>query len=784
MKIILSNVIEITEPSDNVLKYCKEKLTFINPEYGKRKKMGYWVGKIPKDIKLYCICNNKLYVPYGFFEELWKVHPYKEDYVDYTTTKHADIKSNIVLRDYQEPCVRAFKEHYTGILSIPVGTGKTESILHTISELKQKTLFMAHTIDLVNQAKERSESKMSCKTSLITDGKIDISGDIVFGTIQSVYKFIENGALKQDDFGMIVMDECFISGTKISTPDGYKNIEDIKMGDLVYSYNHKENKVEIKKVNYLFNKNVDKIVTITSTSGEIIECSVNHPIYCNGKYIRAEHIKKGDTLYELQKMSKRNNKGKLYQSTMAEKNAILQKNRKHLLFNRMFENIFNRKSNNVYEKRKGKTIYERKQSYVSTRDKEESNGYFEKKRELETTSSWWKWNWTNKTPRNINERIRKNSGSSTRICCENTQNSNRGISFLLQNRFRDTINKIGNRIRWGISQQRISKIIRQEKGYIIREFRVEDIKIQKQGNIGEPRQSNGGIKVYNIGVEDNNNYFANNILVHNCQHISASPKSLQMFRTVFEYFSARYKAGLSAEVHRADGLQNCILSIVGNIIYGMKRDKNYYKCIYDNKEIMRIPVDKFQVPCHVIVRETEYNVDGKDVFDPNGGTIVYAKLITDMAMDEKRNNFIISDLKKMKGSTIILSDRVDQAKYLCSMIDNSVEIDGSTPKKLRKQALDDVRSGKIKYLFSSYALAKEGLDIPRLENIVLATPIKDFGVLVQSCGRIQRPFEGKTIAYVYDYVDRVALSYRYFQKRRAIYRKNNWEIDNMYLGGK
>lgn len=637
MKIILSNVIEITEPSDNVLKYCKEKLTFVNPEYGKRKKMGYWVGKIPKDIKLYCICNNKLYVPYGFFEELWKVHPYKEDYVDYTTTKHADIKSNIVLRDYQEPCVRAFKEHYTGILSIPVGTGKTESILHTISELKQKTLFMAHTIDLVNQAKERSENKMSCKTSLITDGKIDISGDIVFGTIQSVYKFIENGTLKQDDFGMIVMDECFISGTKISTPDGYKNIEDIKMGDLVYSYNHKENKVEIKKVNYLFNKNVDKLVTITSTSGEIIECSVNHPIYCNGKYIRAEHIKKGDTLYELQKMSKRNN---------------------------------------------------------------------------------------------------------------------------------------------------ISKITRQEKGYIIREFRVENIKIQKQGNIGEPRQSNGGIKVYNIGVEDNNNYFANNILVHNCQHISASPKSLQMFRTVFEYFSARYKAGLSAEVHRADGLQNCILSIVGNIIYGMKRDKNDYVCEYNGAELMRIPVDKFQVPCHVIVRETEYNVDGKDVFDPNGGTIVYAKLITDMAMDEKRNNFIISDLKKMKGSTIILSDRVEQAKYLCSMIDNSVEIDGSTPKKLRKQALDDVRSGKIKYLFSSYALAKEGLDIPRLENIVLATPIKDFGVLVQSCGRIQRPFEGKTIAYVYDYVDRVALSYRYFQKRRAIYRKNNWEIDNMYLGGK
>ena len=67
---------------------------------------------------------------------------------------------------------------------------------------------------------------------------------------------------------------------------------------------------------------------------------------------------------------------------------------------------------------------------------------------------------------------------------------------------------------------------------------------------------------------------------------------------------------------------------------------------------------------------------------------------------------------------------------------------------------------------------------------MLATPFKDYGSVIQSCGRIQRLYEGKTIAYVYDYVDDVGMLYGFYSKRRAIYRKNGWIIDNMYLGNK
>lgn len=269
--------------------------------------------------------------------------------------------------------------------------------------------------------------------------------------------------------------------------------------------------------------------------------------------------------------------------------------------------------------------------------------------------------------------------------------------------------------------------------------------------------------------------------VHRC---SCNPDSLQMFRTCIEYFAAKYKIGLTATLHRADMLENCIKDIIGDVIYEIKKDKNDYVSMYEGKELLRFPVDSFQVPAKITVVETNYNVYDKDVFDANGGTLVYARLISDLANDTERNNMIIETLKTIKGSTIVLSDRVDQLKYLCSQVENGIQIDGSTPKKEREKALEDAREGKYKYLFASYALAKEGLDVKILSNLVMATPVRDFAIVTQAIGRIQRPYDNKTEARVYDFVDPVGMLHRFFADRRRTYKKNNWEMNTMYLGGK
>lgn len=129
----------------------------------------------------------------------------------------------------------------------------------------------------------------------------------------------------------------------------------------------------------------------------------------------------------------------------------------------------------------------------------------------------------------------------------------------------------------------------------------------------------------------------------------------------------------------------------------------------------------------------------------------------------------------MSGSTIILSDRVDQLTYLQERIPNSVEIDGKTKKEIREKALEDIKSGNKKVLLASYKLAKEGLDCKILENVIFATPIKDYAIVVQCIGRCQRPYEGKKVAKVFDLVDDVSTLKRFTSKRKSTYKKMGYD---------
>ncbi len=89
----------------------------------------------------------------------------------------------------------------------------------------------------------------------------------------------------------------------------------------------------------------------------------------------------------------------------------------------------------------------------------------------------------------------------------------------------------------------------------------------------------------------------------------------------------------------------------------------------------------------------------------------------------------------------------------------------------REQAIEDMRTGRKKYLFATYSLCKEGLDIPRLDRLFMTTPVKDYAVVVQSIGRIARTFEGKDEPIVYDFVDNIGYLMRAYKQRCRHYKK-------------
>lgn len=470
MKIILTNIIEIISPSKEILDYCKKELTMKNPDYDKKKRMGFYTGGIAKTIKLYNEYNGDCYLPIGCFEDIWKINPKISEYVDYSVTKKRDIKSNIVLRDYQKPCADALKKYVNGIFVLPAGTGKTQVGLECAAMLKQHTLWLTHTKELLNQAKERCENNLECSTSVITDGKCDITGDIVFATVQTLANIIDKEEIKQNEFGLIIIDEC--------------------------------------------------------------------------------------------------------------------------------------------------------------------------------------------------------------------------------------------------------------------------------------------------------------------HHLATNAESVMMFEKCVNYFSARYKLGLTATLHRGDGLEKTTTKIIGNVIYELKKNDTKDKLVgyYEGKQILEVPLEMFQVPARINIIHTNYNILDKDVYDINGGTLVFTKLITDLAMNEERNKLILSIIDSLNGYTIIISERVDQLHYLNEKIVSSVCIDGKTPKKKREQMIEEFKNGKHKVLLASYSLIAEGFDVPMLENLIMASPVKDERLVIQSVGRCQRPYKDKKIANVYDLVDDVAMLNRFFSKRKSVYKKEGWKI--------
>lgn len=254
------------------------------------------------------------------------------------------------------------------------------------------------------------------------------------------------------------------------------------------------------------------------------------------------------------------------------------------------------------------------------------------------------------------------------------------------------------------------------------------------------------------------------IIVDECHRVAGTPTAVTQFSKVLNALAARHKYGLSATVHRADGMIAATNALLGQITYEVPEE-----AVAD--KIMQVSV---------LPRMTRVTLS-RDFLDTDG-TIIYAKLINYLAEDFVRNGLIVGDLIMNEDhSNLILSDRIGHLEYLMAHLPKKLRSQavmvngGMTSKKakaLREQAIEDMRQGRKRYLFATYALAKEGLDIPRLDRLYLTTPQKDYAVVTQSIGRIARAFEGKGEPVAYDYVDGwVQYLARNYKKRCAIYRK-------------
>jgi len=113
----------------------------------------------------------------------------------------------------------------------------------------------------------------------------------------SSYNTFENNNISSNDYyGLWLESACFLANTKILLADGsYKNIEDIKIGELVKSYDEEEKELRISKVKKIFYHEETQGYLIINN---LLKLTKNHPMYVNNNWIPAGEIKIGDLLLD------------------------------------------------------------------------------------------------------------------------------------------------------------------------------------------------------------------------------------------------------------------------------------------------------------------------------------------------------------------------------------------------------------------------------------------------------------------------------------------------------
>lgn len=220
-------------------------------------------------------------------------------------------------------------------------------------------------------------------------------------------------------------------------------------------------------------------------------------------------------------------------------------------------------------------------------------------------------------------------------------------------------------------------------------------------------------------------------------------------------FDSRYMLGLSATPWRRDKLTQLIGWHIGPIVHTIKP-----KPLVDTGDILQ---------ARVVIRKTSFRTS----LDP---TLCYSKMIAELTMDEERNNLIADDVAAANGNGIrlILSDRKQHCRTLQDQLKKrGVEAElltGDMPDGERSQVVDRLRAGKANVLVATGQLIGEGFDLPNMQTLFLATPVKFDGRILQYLGRVMRPAPGKREAVIYDYVDQhVGVLIASAKSRRKVY---------------
>lgn len=178
------------------------------------------------------------------------------------------------------------------IVRIDTGGGKTAVMFNWLKRVDAKKILIIAVPSKIKSGDFIKDAELFCGKGWAEQRHIE------YVSWYKLADWASKHVLDENEY-YVAADECVPANTKVMTDSGEKDIDTIKVGDKVLSYNHEMGACEYKRVTRTIKKIAPSAMyRLTMQDGTAIISTGNHPHYTQDGYKNAEDIKVGDTLQE------------------------------------------------------------------------------------------------------------------------------------------------------------------------------------------------------------------------------------------------------------------------------------------------------------------------------------------------------------------------------------------------------------------------------------------------------------------------------------------------------
>jgi superfamily II DNA or RNA helicase len=809
MRLIIDSQLTLLNIPTDIKSWFIEQLTFSNPKFEEAVKQGRYLRNIEPEIKLYKSLPGGIVVPRGYLQIV-------EDSMvgqglglsikdNRVLNPPISLKSNIILRPYQAQAKFDLFSHPNGMLVAPAASGKTIMGLDVFASVRQNMLWITHTNRLAEQVIERITQVFDIpkeEIGLIGGGKFKIGERITIGMIPTLVRRTEELMELGRTFGLVIVDECLVEGSKILMIDGsIKDIEEVNDSDIT----------SFGEVSHKFQRLTDRTIKLRGSWG-VIEGTPAHrlPYIPRDQLVIDKHtncyrkLSENDIVFGIinniepkdfllvqesfchtYKYNFGRRKSRLAALISCDGHIEnhyrciqigITKDKKWFLDEIMSDTSYVENPDIRTSDCKRGDLIIRAYSIEVIKDMLEFIPAGKKSRLIKVPQIIMESSLGDikeflqvvfDTEGSVTDQITLTMASHEFIY---------GIQFLLRkfgiigrivpikykNMLRVAMSGYDAFLFWKkigfsmVRKQEALTILMKETKKFRRTVEYNSI-VYRCVEVLEKEIINKPNIVYDFTTSEHL-FLANGVLSSNCHHVPAST-----FLKVLSHFASYYLYGLTATPYRRDKLEDLMFATIGlaNAVVERKEVKKRGAII--TPEVIKRTITATKWRDNDFHPHNDYHYVLKELILPNVQRL--ETITNDVVREANEGNYcIVINTRKIYAEELL----VRISKHIG---DKAVIATGDYTKKQNEAQVQKVNSGEANVLITTFELLGEGFDVPKLNRGFLALPFRERARVEQSVGRIQRTCEGKTDAIMYDYVDEnVGILKNQFIHRAMAYR--------------